>query len=289
MSSFQGRAEECAEAIIKSFAEGTAPAALARAFLLRGRAVPQDKWSWGNQLLAMIQGAGDARGFRQWLDVGRVVRKGEKGFPILAPIARKSKGRDDEGREVERVYVAGFRHAIVFDREQTDRLEGQQGTKAARELDLVIEAEKHAAQHIDSLPLIDLARAWGLNVTAFAGEATPVAGFFAPGRIALGVAGLSTWAHELMHAAEHRMGRLTEAGQDTAQEIVAQLGASVLLTLLGHGDAADTGYTWQYVQAYAKHAEIEPVTACLRLLKRTCEAVAYILDRAAAPVAEQAA
>jgi hypothetical protein len=34
------------------------------------------------------------------------------------------------------------------------------------------------------------------------------------------------------------------------------------------------------VSAYARDAELEPITACTRVLKRTCDAVALILDTA---------
>lgn len=53
-------------------------------------------------------------GFHDWRKAGRVVRKGEKGIAILAPMARK---REDgsEGSE-----LAGFRVVYVFDVSQTD-------------------------------------------------------------------------------------------------------------------------------------------------------------------------
>ena len=38
--------------------------------------------------------------------------------------------------------------------------------------------------------------------------------------------------------------------------------------------------TWAYVERYAADAEIEPVSACQRVLKRMCDAVALILDTA---------
>jgi hypothetical protein len=44
--------------------------------------------------------------------------------------------------------------------------------------------------------------------------------------------------------------------------------------------ASDRGGCWEYVTAYATDAGIEPITACQRALKRTCDAVALILDTA---------
>jgi hypothetical protein len=51
-------------------------------------------------------------------------------------------------------------------------------------------------------------------------------------------------------------------------------------TIDGHPVDADRGGCWEYVNAYAKDAGIDAVTACNRVLKRTCDAVALILDEA---------
>ena len=61
-------------------------------------------------------------GFRTWLKLGRVVRKGETALRILAPIPLKQRneqaGEDSEERRVL------FRTAFVFDVSQTDVLDG---------------------------------------------------------------------------------------------------------------------------------------------------------------------
>lgn len=88
------------------------------------------------------------------------------------------------------------------------------------------------------------------------------------------------WAHELVHAADHRNGKLKELGQHWRSETVAQLGSAVLLRLLGHGEDADLGGSWRYIQWYARKSDIEVVEACGLVLDRTCEAVALILDTA---------
>ena len=43
---------------------------------------------------------------------------------------------------------------------------------------------------------------------------------------------------------------------------------------------SDRGGGWRYVRAYARDAGIEPITACQRVLKRICDAIALILDTA---------
>jgi hypothetical protein len=50
--------------------------------------------------------------------------------------------------------------------------------------------------------------------------------------------------------------------------------------MLGYESESDRGGCWQYVNAYATDAEIEPIQACQRVLNRTCDAVALILDAA---------
>jgi len=54
-------------------------------------------------------------GFRAWNELGRFVKKGEKGIMILAPIIRRKVLNDDEEREEISRPIAGFRAAFVFD------------------------------------------------------------------------------------------------------------------------------------------------------------------------------
>ena len=98
--------------------------------------------------------------------------------------------------------------------------------------------------------------------------------------IVLGVKNLSTWAHEMIHAADHQLGNLKERGQHWRSETVAELGGATLLSVLGDDTEADLGGCREYVAHYAREAGIEPITACQRVLKRTCDAVALILDTA---------
>ena len=52
------------------------------------------------------------------------------------------------------------------------------------------------------------------------------------------------------------------------------------MEILGHESDSDRGGCRHYVKSYAADAGIEPVAACQRVLKRTCNAVALILDTA---------
>jgi hypothetical protein len=85
----------------------------------------------------------------------------------------------------------------------------------------------------------------------------------------------------LVHAADYRAGTITKTpGQQPDNEVVAELGGAILLEILGHEVEADRGGAWAYIKAYAEQAKIEPLTACVRTLNRTCDCVALILDTA---------
>jgi hypothetical protein len=267
---FYGKAEQAANSILQAFQNpASLPAALAPIFIRRRDNVPCRAWSWANQLIVALRGHSDARGYRQWQEVGRHVRKGERSFEILVPMTKRVERENPQTGESESVTaVFGFKSAAVFGLAQT---EGEP----------LPEVDTEVTRWIESLPLLDVAREWGLSVETFNGRAGKAQGWYVHGEgIALGVENLSTWAHEMVHAADDRLGTLLRHERKWARETVAELGGAVLLTCLGHDHAADMGGAWEYVQHWCAHDGIEPITACQRMLKRTCDAVALILDTA---------
>lgn len=267
---FYGKAEAAATAIIDAFQDpNTLPQALAPMFIRRRDGIPCRSWSWSNQLLVAIHGHSDARGIRQWNEAGRRVRKGQHGFPILVPLTKRVEDVNPQtGATEDRVAIYGFKSAIVFGLAQTDG-------------EPLPPPDPTVEQWLESLPLLDVARSWGLAVEAYNGRAGAALGRYTPRQsIALGGENLSTWAHELLHAADDRLGQLTERGQHWRSETVAELGGAVLLQVLGFDREADLGGCWDYVRGYATDAGIEPIVACQRVLKRACDAVALILHAA---------
>ena len=280
---YKGKAEQVATQIVEAFEAGRIPEALATVFIHREKTdSPCHKWSWSNRLLAALHGHHDGRGFRQWKQVGRSVKRGEKAFGILAPWIIKAK-EDDEERNIKKgdPLTIGFLRVPVFGYIQTegDPLPGY---------------EEEAA-FLDALPLIEVARAWEIDVTTFHGPGADQRGFYRhrtelrtagtaqPTRqvIGLGVENVSTWTHELVHAADNRRGTLTRAhGQQLDNEIVATLGGAVLLECLGHHGEADRGGAWEYISAYAKEHKRQPVAVCTDLLDRVAACVALILETA---------
>ena len=234
-------------------------------FVNRKDNVPCRAWSWSNQLLAAIYGQGDARGFRQWAEVGRHAKKGERSFPILVPCIRKTE--NEEGKE--KAFLYGFTSAPVFGIHQT---EGEP----------LPPPDPKVMAWLDSLPVVEVAQSWGLTVDAFNGQNASYLGYYRHGQaIALGVKNLSTWSHELIHAADDRNKTITRApGQQPDNEVVAELGGAILLEVLGYESESDRGGCWDYVQQYASKQKKDTLAVCQSLLKRTCNCVALILDEA---------
>lgn len=88
------------------------------------------RYSFYNQMLIMIQSPDATRvaGYNKWVELGRQVRKGERGIAILAPrkanvIIKDSAGEpilDENGKPRKEHRVVGFTSATVFDISQTD-------------------------------------------------------------------------------------------------------------------------------------------------------------------------
>jgi len=83
------------------------------------------RYSWGNVMLIAAQrpGATHVAGYHTWHDLGRFVKKGEKGIMILAPMLVKQRDASETLHPIKKDDVfrlAGFRTAYVFDVEQTE-------------------------------------------------------------------------------------------------------------------------------------------------------------------------
>lgn len=85
-------------------------------------------YSVRNQMLIFTQmpDATLCAGFNKWKAEGRVVRKGEKGICIMAPVSVKEKDKEGEvqkDKDGEEKKTLRFRVVRVFDVSQTDPLE----------------------------------------------------------------------------------------------------------------------------------------------------------------------
>jgi len=111
------------------------------------------EYSFRNCLLIAMQrpDATHVAGFHRWKELGRFVKKGEKGIMILAPIVRRRKAKEDATEvscdEEETQAVCGFRAVHVFDVSQSEgqelpefnRIDGDPGAKLQRLVAVVAE------------------------------------------------------------------------------------------------------------------------------------------------------
>ena len=106
-ASWRDKANSELQKIVPLFSSKQLPDMCAKA-IINAPAKPSSKWSFGNQLLMLLAGTTDARGFRQWNEVGRSVSKGSKAFFILGACQKESqeestwRGGRTAGRRVSR-------------------------------------------------------------------------------------------------------------------------------------------------------------------------------------------
>ena len=156
----------------------------------------------------------------------------------------------DNGGEKTVSVIRGFRTAAVFAVESTEGAE-------------LPKVDEEVTHWLNDLPLIAVAQSWGLKIDAYNGKNYGAQGQFRPNNsIALGVKNLSTWCHELVHAADYRLGTLKERGQHWRSETVAELGGAILLEALGMEYDADRGGCWNYIQQIQELNRFKHVTTC---------------------------
>jgi len=249
------KVKEVLTAVLERFRDGNIPEAVAYS-LYPIPDIPSARWSLMNRTLMFLGGASDARGYRQWQQVNRFVKKGSKAIYILIPFIRKV---DDGGDEKKMLY--GFGCKPVFAAEDTD---GEQ-------LD-------YQSIELPDLPLLDRAREWGISVKAIPGNYR-CQGFYSQDskEIALSTPEEKVFFHELSHAGHEKVkGRLIN-GQDPLQEIVAELCAAVLCKLVGRQHNDTIGNSFRYIERYAEKIKMSPHSACLKVMSETEKVLKLIL------------
>jgi antirestriction protein ArdC len=155
------------------------------------------RYSWNNVLLIASQRPAASRvaGFHAWHDLGRTVKKGEKGIMILAPMRAKQEWTPGQDQPKESYRVTGFRPAYVFDISQTEGKPLPEFAKTTGDPRQFTEKLKALAAH------------QGITVE-YDETIKPAQGISSGGRIRL-LPGLepaeefSTLAHELAHEMLH--------------------------------------------------------------------------------------
>ncbi len=242
------KVKQALESIVQKFNEGDIPEAIAYSMFPIPN-IPASRWSLLNRTLMFFAGTGDARGFRQWQEAGRHVKKGSKAFTILAPrFITKQKEEDEEAKSI----LVGFLAVPVF------RVEDTEG-----------EPLDYQKIELPELPLMEVAEEWGICVKAIPGN-YHYFGYFSQDRkeIALATKEESVFFHELAHAAHQRLLGELKKGQDWKQEIVAELSAAALCRLVGK-TSEHLGNNYRYIERYAKDANLTPWQGCMKVMSDT--------------------
>ena len=251
------KVRQAIESVVQRFKEGDIPKAIAYSMFPIPN-TPSSKWSLLNRTLMFIYGTSDARGFRQWKEAGRYVKKGSKSFTILAP--RFVKKQDEDEEETEPI-LAGFLPVPVF------RVEDTEG-----------EALDYEKVELPGLPLMEVAQEWGISVKAVPGN-YHYSGYFSQDRKEIGLASKEeiVFFHELAHAAHQRILGELKKGQHWKQEIVAELAAATLCKIV-RKTSRHLGNSYWYVEKYAKTANLSPWQGCLKVISDTEKVLNFILD-----------
>lgn len=259
------RVSEACNKLIEMFRTGDIPEAIARTTIqAQAGEQPSNKWSLGNQLLMILSGTTDARGFKQWGEVGRNVKKGAKAFYILGPRTKTIKEKNEKtGEEVKKVILTGFVGIPVFKYEDT---EGEE-----------IERPDYTPSELP--PLIEVANRFNINVK-YGPFTKRFYGYFRPAtnNIMLCTHDIKTFFHELGHAI-HNTIRPLKGGQDPDQEIVAETVAAVLCQIYGYDGYIYHGYN--YISSYANSNNAAgTVKAIMRVMSDVQKVIEIILSSA---------
>ncbi len=222
------------------------------------------QYSFGNILAIARQRPTATRvaGFHTWKELGRFVKKGEKGIQILAPMISKRRKNDEQQEytpsEVTKPapFLIGFRAVYVFDVEQTE------GAELAKfEHNISGEAGAHRDRLIAFLNTQSIALEFNERIA-------PALGVSYGGRIAL-LPGQSQaeefttlvheTAHELLHKTERRTMTTATVRETEAEAVAFIVGQAIGLEM---GTASS-----DYIQMYAGNAAL--LAESLEVIQRT--------------------
>lgn len=207
------------------------------------------RYSFGNVLMILCQnpGATHVAGFRTWQQLGRYVKKGEKGIVILAPMTLRA--QEAETPEEQPRPVLRFRAVYVFDVSQTD---GESLPEPTR-----VNGDPH--DYLPRLRSYVLSRGVLIDTDGLPAGADGVS---RGGRICLrpglpAAEEFSVLAHELAHELLHR-------GNDRPKsKTVRETEAEAVAFVVSSGIGLETGAAASdYIQLYDGKAErLQPPSA----------------------------
>jgi len=211
------------DAILKAFESGDISKAIKQTVITKKiEGIPSHNWSFLNQIIMnLIGGTYDARGFRQWKEVGKNVKKGSESFSILGPkFTSKTEINETTNQEEEKKILRGFFPIPVFSIDDTEGAElPEYQTLAPDELP----------------PLYDVAKKFGLEIAYIPNQAGYY-GYYCDSKDFIGLCthDQAVFYHELAHAAHFRVIPNEIKNQKKWQkEIVAELSAAVMANMNG--------------------------------------------------------
>ena len=231
-------------------------------------------YSFGN-ILEIARQRPDAQkvaGLYAWNQLGRKVKKGERGIRILAPVigVRRKKEAEAEKdiRTQNQALLVGFRSAYVFDVSQTE----------GKELpELSERVTGNVGEYRERL--VDFILAQGIQLE-FKESIAPALGMSYGGRIAIfpgqGAAEeFSTLVHELAHEMLHKAERrtaTTKTVRETEAEAIAFVVGKTIGLSIGRASA-------DYIQLY--HGNAALLTESLEVIQRTSAVILSALESTA--------
>ena len=231
-------------------------------------------YSFGNVLEIARQRptATKVAGMYAWNQLGRRVKKGEKGIRILAPIIGIKRKRDEEAekditKQNTRVLV-GFRNAYVFDVEQTEGVE----------LPAMREVYGDVGENHDRL--VSFIERQGIELV-YTEKIAPALGMSYGGRIAIlpGQSRAETFAtllHELAHEMLHKAERRT-----TTTKVVRETEAEAIAFVVGKAVGLEVGTaSADYIALY--HGNASLLIESLEVIQQTSAVILAALESSAA-------
>jgi antirestriction protein ArdC len=211
-------------------------------------------------------------GFNRWKDLGRFVKKGEKGIAILAPLVYRRKCDDDHSEPADDEQAArvlrGFKVVHVFDVSQTEGAElpefaapaGDPGKKLAQ-LEAFVRGQGITLNY-DVVP----GGAFGVSR---GGEIT-IRPDLSPAKT------FSVLVHEVAHELLHKGERKKEVGR-TVKETEAEAVAFVVCKAIGLDPGTSSS---DYIQLYSGDTDL--LMLSLDFIQKTASIIVAALDGAPA-------
>ena len=210
-------------------------------------------------------------GFWKWKELGRSVKKGEKGIRILAPIIgirrKKAEEAEKDITKQNTAVLVGFRSAYVFDESQTE----------GAELPELREISGDVGENRDRL--IGFIEHQGIEL-AFTERIAPALGVSYGGRIAIlpgqsKAEEFSTLVHELAHEMLHKAERRT-----ATTKVVRETEAEAIAFVIGKAVGLETGTaSADYIQLY--HGNASLLAESLEVIQQTSAVILAALESSA--------